>query len=238
MNEFTLEIREALSRLGTATITAALARRGIRNVFMQGVAPLSSDQRRMVGIAYTMRFLPAREDKSGPTALNRGQIQVQAMEQCPPGGVLVIDSRGDARAASAGDLYIGRLKQRGCAGIVTDGGLRDSDGILKTGLPAFQQRPASPPNSLVHLPIDLNLPIACGGVAVFPGDVVVGDRDGVVVVPIELAEAVVQEGAASALYEEFADEQLAQGRALPGLFPNADDETKHAFESWKHSRAS
>lgn len=237
VNTLTQATRDVLLSLGTSTLSGALSRRGLRNIYMQGVFALSPDQPPMVGVAYTMRFLPTREDKTGPTAPNRGRIQVEAMENCPPGGVLVIDSRGDARAASAGDLYISRLKQRGCAGIVTDGGLRDSAGILRTGLPAFQQRPASPPSSVAHLPIDLNLPIACGGVAVFPGDVIVGDRDGVVVIPIEMAEAVAQEAAATALYEEFAEEQVLAGHVLPGVFPTASETMKAAYESWKQARA-
>ena len=142
--------RDALLKVATSTITGALHRRGLRNMFMQDVNPLRLTQARMVGIAFTMRFIPFREDKAGPNAPNRGQTQVQAMEECPPGHVLVVDSRGDPRAASAGDLYIGRLKARGCAGIVTDGGLRDSEGILKVGLPAYLRRPSSPPSPIVH----------------------------------------------------------------------------------------
>lgn len=98
--------------------------------------------------------------------------------------MLVVDSWGDPRAASAGDLYIGRLEARGCAGIVTDGGLRDSEGILKVGLPAYLRRASSPPSPIVHQAFDLNLPIGCGGVAVYPGDIVVGDCDGVVIIPL------------------------------------------------------
>lgn len=237
MNQLSPDVREALLKLGTSTLTGALSRHGFRNLYMQGVHPLSPDQPRLVGIAYTMRFIPAREDKIGPTAVNRGEVQVEAMEQCPPGCVLVIDSRGDARAASAGDLYIGRLKQRGCAGIVTDGGLRDSESCRKVGLPAYLQRPTSPPSSLVHMPVDLNLPIACGGVAVFPGDVIVGDCDGVVVIPFDLAQKIASEATASALYEEFAEEQVSRGHPLPGLFPQPGEEARRAFESWKSAHA-
>jgi regulator of RNase E activity RraA len=163
---------------------------------------------------------------------------VQAMEKCPPGHVLVIDSRGDARAASAGDLFIGRLMARGCAGIVTDGGLRDSEGILKTGLPAYLRRPSSPPSPIVHQPIDLDLPIGCGGVAVYPGDVIVGDCDGVVVIPTEIVDAVAREALAATLYDEFAEEEVARGRPLPGLFPNVEPEAKRDFEAWKLKRTS
>src|SRR5262249_56958004 len=131
---------------------------------------------RMVRIAFTIRFMPSREDTDGPAARGRVNIQSQAMETCPPGYVLMVDSRGDSRAASAGDLYVGRLKARGCSGIVTDGGLRDTDGIAKTGLPAYCRRPSSPPSPIVHRPVDLNLPIGCGGVPVYPRGLLVGDR--------------------------------------------------------------
>jgi regulator of RNase E activity RraA len=159
------------------------------------------------------------------------------MEECPPGHVLVIDSRGDPRAASAGDLYIGRLAARGCSGIVTDGGLRDSDGIMKTGLPAYCRRPSSPPSPIVHQPLELNVPIACGGVAVWPGDVIVGDPDGVVVIPADIVDAVAEECAAQTLYDEFAEEAVAKGRSLIGLFPGVNDEAKRDFEAWKQQRS-
>ena len=226
--------REALLRVGTSTLTGILSRRGLRNMFLQDVWPIRPDTPRMVGPAFTMRFIPAREDK---TATGRGPIQQRAMEECPPGHVLVIDSRGDARAASAGDIYCGRLKARGCAGIVTDGGLRDTDGIAKTGLAAYHRRPSSPPSGIVHQPIDLNLPIACGGVAVYPGDVIVGDGDGVVVIPLDIVDAVAEEALAATLYDEFAEEEVAKGRSLIGLFPAAGEDAKRDFEAWKEARS-
>ena len=237
MDEIPETVREQLLNAGTSTLAGAMAKRGFRNVCLNGVNPLRVDQPRMVGLAYTMRMIPVREDKSGPTVPDRGRIQLEAMEHCPPGAVLVIDSRGDARAASAGDLYIGRLKARGCAGIVTDGGFRDSEGILRTGLPAYHNRPSSPPSTTVHHPIDLNLPIACGGVAVFPGDVIVGDCDGVVVIPAHLAAEVAQEAQDTVLYDTFAEEEVARGRALPGLFPTPNDAAKQDFAVWKENRS-
>jgi regulator of RNase E activity RraA len=236
MNELRADTRDILLRVATSTLTGALYKRGFRNMFMQDVSPLRVEQARMVGLAFTMRFIPSREDKNGP-GVPRASVQPRAMEECPPGYVLVIDSRGDARAASAGDLYIGRLKARGCAGIVTDGGLRDSEGILKTGLPAYSQRPTSPPSPIVHHPIDLGLPIGCGGVAVFPGDAIVGDCDGVVVVPFDIVDEIAAECAATTLYDEFAEEEVARGRPLAGLFPVAGDEAKRDFEVWKAKRA-
>ena len=181
-----------------------------------------------------MRFIPSREDKAGPNAPNRGQTQVQAMEECPPGHVLVIDSRGDARAASAGDLYIGRLKARGCAGIVTDGGLRDSEGILKTGLPAYLRRPTSPPSPIVHQPHRsqpadrLRRRCRLSGrrrssatataLSSFP--------------PISSMPSR-RRLSATTLYDEFAEEEVARGRPLPGLFPIVGPDAKRDFEAWK-----
>jgi regulator of RNase E activity RraA len=236
MTELRPPTREILLRVATSTITGALYRRGLRNAFMQNVLPLNAGQSRMAGPAFTMRFIPSREDKDGPGVTGRSQVQRQAMEECPAGHVLVIDSRGDARAASAGDLYIGRLKARGCAGIVTDGGFRDSEGVLKTGLPAYHRQPSSPPSPIAHRAADLNLPIGCGGVAVYPGDIIVGDRDGVVVIPADIVDAVAEECAASTLYDEFAEEEVARGRSLIGLFPAAGEEAKRDFEAWKKAR--
>jgi regulator of RNase E activity RraA len=235
MAELSGKTREALAHVGTSTLTGILSRRGLKNMFMQEVWPIRPDMPRLVGLAYTMRFIPAREDKARNPAA--GPIQQQAMEGCPPGHVLVVDARGDPRAASAGDIYCGRLKARGCAGIVTDGGLRDTDGIFKTGLVAYHRRPSSPPSGIVHQPVDLNLPIACGGVAVYPGDVIVGDCDGVVVIPPDVADAVAEEAVATTLYDEFAEAEVARGRSLIGLFPGTSDEAKRDFEAWKKTRA-
>lgn len=237
MAELSEKTRHALLRVATSTLTGALNRRGLRSMYMQDVWPIKEGIPRMVGPAFTMRFIPSREDKDGPNAKGpRSNIQPQAMETCPPGYVLVADSRGDARAASAGDLYVGRLKARGCAGIVTDGGLRDSDGIFKTGLPAYCRRPSSPPSPIVHHPVDLNLPVGCGGVAVYPGDVIVGDADGVVVIPPDIVDEVAEEALATTLYEEFAEEEVANGRSLTGLFPVAGEEAKRDFEAWRKRR--
>jgi regulator of RNase E activity RraA len=230
------QTRDALLRVGTSTLTGELFRRGLRNMFMQDVSPVRPDPPRMAGIAFTMRFIPSREDKDAPGAPGRSQAQRQAMEECPQGHVLVIDARGDARAASAGDLYVGRLKARGCAGIVTDGGLRDSEGIARTGLPAYHRRPSSPPSPIVHRPVDLNLPIACGGVAVYPGDIIVGDCDGVVVIPPDIVDEVARDAVASTLYDEFAEQEIARGRSLIGLFPVAGEEAKRDFQAWKQTR--
>jgi regulator of RNase E activity RraA len=232
MAELSQKTKDALNGAATSTLTGLLRARGFDNMFLEDVSPIRLGIPRMVGFAYTMRFIPSRKGKSSPL----GNVQQKAMEECPPGYVLVIDSRGDARAASAGDLYVGRLAARGCSGIVTDGGLRDSEGILKTGLPAYCKRPSSPPSPIVHQPYDIGLPIACGGVAVYPGDVVVGDCDGVVIIPAELADEIAAEAAAQTLFDEFAEAEVAKGRSLIGLFPGQNDQTKADFAAWKKER--
>ena len=233
MTALSSDLREALAKVGTSTLTGVLNRRGLKSMTLFDVWPLRPEQPAMVGIAFTMRFIPSREDKDGPQSPNRSMIQPQAMEECPSGHVLMIDSRGDSRAASAGDLYIGRLKARGAAGIVTDGGFRDTNGVFKTGLPAYHRRPSSPPSPIVHRPIDLQLPIGCGGVAVYPGDIVVGDRDAVLVIPPDIVEAVAQEALTAYEYEEWAELEVRKGRALKGLFPVAGDQAKADYEAWK-----
>jgi regulator of RNase E activity RraA len=232
MPELSSKTRDTLTKVGTATLTGILYRRGFKNMFMQEVSPIRQGQPCLVGFAYTMRFIPAREDKARNPAAS--PIQQQAMEGCPPGHVLVVDSRGDPRAASAGDIYCGRLA-RGCAGIVTDGGLRDSEGIAKTGLAAYYRRPSSPPSGIVHQPVDLSVPISCGG-AVYPGDIIVGDADGVVVIPPDIVDTVAEEALATTLYDEFCGEEVAKGRSLIGLYPGANDEAKRDFEAWKKAR--
>ncbi len=236
MTILTPDLRAVLGRVGTSTLTGVLNRRGLRSMTLFDVYPVRAEQPAMVGTAFTMRFIPSREDKDGPTSTNRSMVQPQAMEECPPGHVLMIDSRGDSRAASAGDLYVGRLKVRGGAGIVTDGGFRDTNGVHKTGLPAYHRRPSSPPSPIAHRPIDLQLPISCGGVAVYPGDIVVGDRDAVLVIPPEIVEAVAQEALAAYEYEEFAELEVARGRPLKGLFPVAGDEARRDYEAWKKAK--
>ena len=231
MTSLSSDLREALAKVGTSTLTGVLNRRGLRSMTLYDVWPMRPEQPRMVGLAFTMRFIPSREDMDGPTSSNRSMIQPQAMEECPPGYVLMIDSRGDSRAASAGDLYVGRLKARGAAGIVTDGGFRDTDGVFKTGLPAYHRRPSSPPSPIAHRPIDLNLPIACGGVAVYPGDVIVADSDGAIVVPRHLADEVARDSFEQERLEKFVAIRVGQGKPIKGTYP-PNDETKKLYQDW------
>lgn len=226
-----------LKRVSVSTLTNCLLRRGLRNQFMHGVQPLAHGLPNMVGPAFTLRFIPSREDLDTMANYQLDtHVQRRAMEECPPGAVLVVDSRGDSRSASAGDLLIGRLKARGCAGIVTDGGYRDLPGIIRTGLPAYQRQTASPATPITLHPADLNLPIGCAGVAVYPGDVIVGDTEGVVVIPADLADEIAVEALQAAEYEEFAEEKIAEGRSIFGLFP-ATEESRREYEIWKKGKS-
>jgi regulator of RNase E activity RraA len=149
---------------------------------------------------------------------------------------LVIDSRKDARAASAGGILVSRLMKRGVAGVVTDGGFRDSPEIAQMAIPAYHSRPSAPTNLTLHQAIDMNLPIACGDVAVFPGDVVVGDAEGVVVLPSEMAEELSMEAVEMTAFEDFVSERVMAGQSILGLYPPTDDNNKMAFEAWRREK--
>src|SRR3954453_9694853 len=181
MNALSSETREKLKGVSTATLCTALFKRGLRNQFIQDVRPLNPQAGAMVGEAFTLRYIPAREDLNPLSVFqDRNHPQRKAVEECPPGAVLVIDSRKDARAASAGSILVSRLMKRGVAGVVTDGGFRDSPEIAGLAIPAYHNRPSAPTNLSLHQALDINVPIGCGDVAVFPGDVVVGDAEGAV----------------------------------------------------------
>jgi regulator of RNase E activity RraA len=228
------ETRDRLKRVSTATLATALYRRGLRSQFIQAVRPLHSPAESMVGEAFTLRYMPAREDLNGLEVFrDRGHPQRRAVEECPPGAVLVMDSRKDARAASAGGILVGRLKARGVAGVVTDGGFRDSAEIAALGIPAYHQRPSAPTNLTLHQAIDIDVPIGCGDAPVFPGDVVVGDADGVIVVPAHLADEIAAEATEMTAYEDFVAEKVAEGRPIPGLYPATDEKNLAEFAAWR-----
>ena len=227
-----------LQKVSTATLTTLLFKRGLRNTFMQGVRLLGSGGRNMVGPAYTLRYIPAREDLDHlGVFLDHGHPQRRAVEEIPPGHVLVMDSRADATAASAGSILVTRMMVRGVAGVVTDGGLRDSHEIANLAIPSYCQGPSAPTNLIKHHAVDLNVPIGCGGVPVYPGDIVVGDAEGVVVIPQEIAEAVAGEAGAQTLFEDFVTEQVLAGRGIFGLYPPTDPATEGQFKAWCAARA-
>ncbi|MFZ4534265.1 MAG: ribonuclease activity regulator RraA [Alsobacter sp.] len=228
------ETREMLKTVSTATLCTALFKRGLRNQFIQDVHPLNPAGGPMVGEAFTLRYIPAREDLNPLSVFqDRAHPQRKAVEDCPPGAVMVIDSRKDARAASAGSILVSRLMKRGVAGVVTDGGFRDSPEIAQLAIPAYHHRPSAPTNLTLHQALDINVPIGCGDVAVWPGDVMVGDGEGVVVIPAGIADAIAAEAVEMTAFEDFVTEQVLGGRSILGLYPPTDPQTPGEFAAWR-----
>lgn len=226
--------REKLKKVSTATVATCLFKKGLKNQFIQGVVPLKQGRPTMVGQAFTLRYIPAREDLNAIEVFkNPKHPQRVAVETCPEGAVLVIDSRKNPRAASAGSILITRLMVRGAAGIVTDGGFRDSAEIAGLDFSSYHNTPSAPTNLTLHQALDINVPIGCGDVAVFPGDVILGDDDGVMVIPAHLADEVADECTVMTLFENFVMEQVRQGRSIVGLYPLLDENLKNEFEEWK-----
>lgn len=227
------ETRERLSRVSVSTLTTCLFKRGFRNQTLNGLSPINAGSASMVGPAFTLRFIPAREDLDTMAEYAKeSHVQRRAMEECPEGHVLVIDARGDTGAACAGDIMIARLKARGAAGAVTDGGFRDVTDIHELEYPVYQSQTSLPTSPIRHHPADLNLPIGCAGVAVYPGDIVVSDAEGVIVIPSHLADDVAQEAVGMTEYEAFAAEKVAEGRSIYGLYP-ATEESLREYEIWR-----
>ena len=225
-----------LRRVSTATLSTQMFKRGFRNVFMQGVRGLGTYEHNMVGPATTVRNIPSREDIDVMASLgNPEHPQRKAVETCKPGHVLVMDCRGDKRAASGGDILMTRLLRRGAAGVVTDGGVRDAGPISKMPLPVFCAGPSAPLNIILHHAVEIDAPIACGGVAVYPGDILVGDSDGVIVLPAAIADEVAKDAAAQEALEEFLLAKIDAGAPLPGTYP-PNAATLAEYEAWKKSK--
>lgn len=228
------ETKARLEQVSVATLATALFKRGLRHQVIQDVRPVAPKDRNMVGPAFTLRYMPAREDRNQLSEFRNPQHpQRHAIETCPPGHVMVMDSRKDARAASAGDILITRLMVRGGAGVVTDGGFRDAMNIGALEMPAYHSRPSSPTNLTLHEAIDINVPIGCGDVAVFPGDIVVGDDDSVIILPAHLADELAKEAVEMTAYEDFALEQVQDGATIIGLYPATKDENLEKFARWR-----
>ncbi|WP_019142528.1 ribonuclease activity regulator RraA [Noviherbaspirillum massiliense] len=237
MTRLTQATRDKLKTVSTATLCTALYKRGLRNQFIQDVRPLNPQAGTMVGEAYTLRYIPAREDLNPITVFqDRAHPQRKAVEECPPGAVLVIDSRKDARAASAGSILVSRLMVRGVAGVVTDGGFRDSPEIARLAIPAYHNRPSAPTNLTLHQALDINVPIGCGDVPVFPGDVVVGDGEGVIVIPAHIADEIADEAVEMTAFEDFVTEEVLKGRSILGLYPPTDEQTRVDFAAWRKEK--
>jgi regulator of RNase E activity RraA len=231
------QTRQKLMGVSTATLCTALFKRGLKHQFIQDVRPLNPGLPNMVGPAYTLRYIPAREDLNGIEVFkDRAHPQRVAVEECPPGAVLVIDSRKDARAASAGGILVARLMVRGVAGVVTDGGFRDSPDIAKYTMPAYHSRPSAPTNLTLHQAIAINEPIGCGDAPVFPGDVVVGDAEGVIVIPAHIADDIANEAVEMTAFEDYVQEKVMGGRSVLGLYPPTDTDVAADFAAWRANK--
>jgi regulator of RNase E activity RraA len=218
-----------LRAVSTATLTTVLLKRGLRNVWMRGARPLG-DGARVVGRAFTLRFVPAREDLATPASWASPTSTRAAIEAMPAGCVAVVDAVGVTDAGIFGDILCARMAARGVAALVTDGAVRDLEGVLGTGLPVWCGGVAAPPSVAGLTFVGWQQPVGCGGVAVFPDDVIVADRDGAVVVPQALLAEVAAEAAEQERLEEWIMREVARGAALPGLYPMSA-ETRARYEA-------
>lgn len=222
------KIVEALSAVSTATVTTLLLKKGLRNVWMRGTRPLQPGQPRLVGRAFTLRFVPAREDLATPESWASPKSTRAAIEAMPAGCIAVVDAMGVTDAGIFGDILCARMKKRGVTALVTDGVLRDAAGVLATGLPVWCQGAAAPPSVAGLTFVNWQEPIACGGVAVFPDDVVVADGDGAVLIPAGLLDHVVAAAPEQERFETWIMQEVEQGAALPGLYPpNAENRARY-----------
>jgi regulator of RNase E activity RraA len=217
-----------LSGISTATITTVLLKKGLRNVWLRGTRPLQAAQKRLVGHAFTLRFVPAREDLATPASWGSPISTRAAIEAMSAGCIAVVDAMGVTDAGIFGDILCARMKVRGVAGLVTDGVLRDVAGVLATGLPVWCNGAAAPPSVAGLTFVNWQEPIGCGGVAIFPGDVMVVDDDGAVVIPNALAAEVIDLAVEQEKMEAWIIEQVQAGASLPGLYPpNADNKARY-----------
>lgn len=224
--------RERLGLAGAATLANALLRRGFRNTFLLGLRAVAPDQAPLIGPAWTVRFIPAREDKDSMDLYARDDsLHRRAIEECDPGAVLVLAAGGDARASSMGDMMALRLKARGVAGAITDGGFRDVPGIRATGLPCYQVTESGPATPIWLHPVEFNTPVGFAGVAIYPGDIIVGNDEGIVAIPRHLADEIAEECAGVADYEHFVAAHIRRGRSLFGLFPATPD-SRREYDDW------
>jgi 5-oxopent-3-ene-1,2,5-tricarboxylate decarboxylase/2-hydroxyhepta-2,4-diene-1,7-dioate isomerase len=231
--KLTAEAMAKLHHVSTATLTTQLINKGFQNTFL----PLTalSPQKRMVGYAFTMRYVPVREDLTDTQYNNTVNVQRLAVETIGPDEVMVIDARGDIRAASFGHILATRIQARGAAGLVTDGALRDTEGFRELGLPTYIKAAHATTSFVIHHPLEMNIPIACSGVLVMPGDVIVGDSEGVVAMPAHVAEAVAHDGYEQEIREEFFAEKVAAGSPILGVYP-PNEETEAEYKIWRAAR--
>lgn len=216
------KVRDTLAGITTATLTTLLLKKGLRNVWLRGTRPLRADAPRLVGPAFTLRFVPAREDLATPASWSSPRSTRAAVEAMPAGCIAVVDARGVTDAGIFGDILCARMQKRGVAALITDGVVRDLAGVLATDLPVWCQGAAAPPSVAGLTFVNWQEPIGCGGVAVFPDDIIVADADGAVVIPAALVNEIAQAGSEQEKLEAWIMEEVGRGAALPGLYPPND----------------
>jgi regulator of RNase E activity RraA len=226
------KVIDTLSRVTTATLTTLLLKKGLRNVWIRGARPLKEGLPRIVGRAFTLRFVPAREDLATPESWSSPRSTRAAIEAMPQGCIAVVDAMGVTDAGIFGDILCARMQKRGAAALVTDGVVRDVGGVLATHLPVWSRGAAAPPSVAGLTFVNWQEPIACGGVAVFPDDLIVVDADGAVVIPAALVEEIVAAAPEQERLEGWIMEQVEQGASLPGLYP-PNEENKARYEAAK-----
>jgi regulator of RNase E activity RraA len=232
------EIVETLSGVTTATLTTVLLKKGLRNVWLRGARPLRPDQPRLVGRAFTLRFVPAREDLATPESWSSPISTRAAIEAMPAGCIAVVDAMGVADAGIFGDILCARMARRGVAALVTDGVVRDVAGVLATGLPVWCRGAAAPPSVAGLTFVAWQQPIGCGGVAVFPNDVIVADADGAVLIPAALLDDVIAQSVEQERLEAWIMREVEQGAALPGLYPpNAENKARYEAAKRRQTKA-
>lgn len=224
-------IVQKLAGVTTATLTTVLLKKGLRNVWIRGTQPLQPGQPRVVGRAFTLRFVPAREDLATPASWGSPISTRAAIEAMPAGCIAVVDAMGVTDAGIFGDILCARMQKRGVAGLVTDGVIRDMAGVLGTGLPVWCQGTAAPASVNGLTFVNWQEPIACGGVAVFPNDIVVVDTDGAVLIPADLLDAVVEAAVEQERLEGWIMNEVNNGAVLPGLYP-PNEANKARYEVW------
>ncbi len=227
---------DVLRKVTTATITTMLLKKGVRRCWMNGPKPLAAKGERVVGRAFTLRFVPVREDLATPESWGHPTSTRAAIEEMPESAVVVADAMGVTSAGIFGDILCARMKKRNIAALVTDGVVRDRAGVLMSALPVWCVGVAAPPSVNGLTFVGWQQPIGCGGCAIFPGDVIVADDDGAVVIPQAVLEFVAREGAEHELYESWVFSEVENGVKLPGLYP-PDDNAKARYTAWRKSRS-
>ena len=227
---------ETLSSITTATLTTVLLKKGLRNVWLRGAKPIRTGQPRIVGPAFTLRFVPAREDLATPESWASPISTRAAIEAMPPGCIAVVDAMGVTSAGIFGDILCERMRFRNVAGLITDGVLRDLAGVLRTGLPTWCAGVAAPPSVAALTFVAWQQPIACGGVALFPNDILVADDDGAVVIPAALLDQIVAEASEQEQLEAWIVTQVQAGSPLPGMYP-ISAENRARYQAFRESQS-